>query len=519
MATASAERPAGRLTGARALWACGLALVSSAVLFSFGMGLTPVPGLIWWAPLPVLLLAPRVSTSRALLVAFVAYVASTAPSWGFYTRSSDTPLWPAGVLIILSFAWTFVLAVWTFRRLVTRGRILLAAFTAPALWVATLYLISVSNPMGIMGTLATTQAEVTPVMKLASVTGWFGVEFLVLFVPTALAAVLSPGVLTPVRVRAGVVSALVVALAMASGVLRPSQSGQDDHTRVAVVVHNHSGWGVDVTTAAGRRLVDAYADEVAALPADTEAAVLPEGAFLVDDRSVEVLTDRLARVTRERDLTLVVGFVRQSQGAKYNTALVIPPDGGRAVPYLKHHDTVSELGRELVHVPGTEARLGVEICADVNFADPSRDYAASGSKVMLIPASDNDENGWQHGRTALLRGAENGFAVAWAGRDGQPVIAQSNGRVLADGHTGGREPFTTLVADVPDGPGATLYTRFGDWFAWLMILVGLGGLVSSWLPGASRRSSGRTGQDGPAGAAVLSRTPAPDGGPGPWAGR
>lgn len=59
------------------------------------------------------------------------------------------------------------------------------------------------------------------------------------------------------------------------------------------------------------------------------------------------------------------------------------------------------------------------------------------------------------------------------------MIAESNGRVLAEGHTGGSVPFTTLVADVADGPGATLYTRFGDWFAWLTVLIALGGLAST----------------------------------------
>jgi apolipoprotein N-acyltransferase len=34
-----------------------------------------------------------------------------------------------------------------------------------------------------------------------------------------------------------------------------------------------------------------------------------------------------------------------------------------------------------------------------------------------------------------------------------------------------------VVADVPVGPGKTLYARFGDWFAWLCGLVALGGLV------------------------------------------
>lgn len=470
-----------RLSGAAAVWASVVTLVVSAVLFAFGTGLSPVSELAWVAPLPVLLLAPYVATRQALTVTALSYVLSTVGSWGFYAQSSDTPLWPAGVLIIVSFAGTLALSVWIFRRLLLRGLVLPAMLIAPAVWTAVLYLISVSNPMGIMGTLATTQADVPPVVKIASITGWSGVEYFVFLVPTAIATVLSPGVASAVRVRAGVVAVAVATLAMGVGPLVGSDAS-DGHTRqIAVIAHNDSPWGVDVTTADGRRLVESYAGEIADLPEGTETAVLPEGAFLVDDSSLTTLTRQLGSTARAHDVTIVVGYNRKSDGEKFDSARVIPADGGAPVTYLKQHDRVSQLGDDLTYQPGTERRVGVQICLDLNFSNPSRDYAQSGTRLMLVPASDNGANGWQHSRTALLRGVENGFAVAWADRNGQPMIANSNGRVLADAHTGGAHPFTTLVADVTDGPGATVYTRLGDWFAWLAVLLGSAGIAGSFL--------------------------------------
>lgn len=37
--------------------------------------------------------------------------------------------------------------------------------------------------------------------------------------------------------------------------------------------------------------------------------------------------------------------------------------------------------------------------------------------------------------------------------------------------------FTTVVADLPAGPGATPYTRLGDWFAWLCLVIAVVGVI------------------------------------------
>jgi apolipoprotein N-acyltransferase len=258
-----------------------------------------------------------------------------------------------------------------------------------------------------------------------------------------------------------------------------NESGTRPSQRVALVAHNHSGWGVDVATPVGHDLVAAYVDQIAALPDGVTTVVLPEGAFAVDDTSLATLVEPMTRIARARNVQIVVGFTRRAQGAKFQTALIIPP-GGDPVAYLKQHDRVSPPGHDLVFLPGTGARVGVEICADVTFPNPSRDYARSGARLMAIPASTEDANGWQLSRTGLLRAVENGFAMAWSARQGALIITDGMGRVLAEAQTGGAAPFTTATADVPTGPGATPYTHLGDWFAWLCLALTLGGLIASY---------------------------------------
>ncbi|MFB9688533.1 nitrilase-related carbon-nitrogen hydrolase [Amycolatopsis plumensis] len=449
-------------------WAAAATAVS-AVLFFFGTGLDPVPELAWVAPLPILLLAPRVPGAAAMTSAFLAYLAGSAGSWSYFWHSLSIPR-PAALGILGGSALVFALSTGLFRLLVRRGHGLTAALAAPALWTVVLYGVSLLNPTGVMDTLMTTQADRPTVLHLATVTGGWGVEFLVLFVPAAVAAALAPGL----RGRSRLVPVLALA-AIAGGLVywtTPPLTGPS--TRVALVAPGQSRWAADVATPDGQPLLRSFVDQLGRLPDGVQAVVLPEAAFAVDQTSRPRLVEAFSEVARTRKLTVVTGVIETTPEGRFNAALAIPPSG-TPVEYRKWHNGDSPnmaSGTQLAHFGGT----GLMVCMDVNFADPSGEYGQAGTGLVLIPASDEDVDGWAHSRTALIRGVENGFSVAWSATRGTPMLADARGHVLAEAHTGGR-PFTVVVADVPIGPGKTPYARFGDWFAWLCGLIALTGLA------------------------------------------
>lgn len=449
-------------------WAV-VATVASAVLFFFGTGLDPVPELAWVAPLPILLLAPRIHGGIALLCAFVAYLAGSAGSWSYFWHSLAVPR-PAALAILGGSALLFAFSTGLFRLLVRRGNRFLAALAAPALWTVVLYGVSLLNPTGLMDTLMTTQADRPAVLRLAAVTGGWGVEFLVLFVPAAVAAALSPGV----RGVARLTGLAAVAAALGALVFWGTPSASGPSTRVALVAPGQSRWAVDVATPDGQALIRSYVDRMSRLPDGVQAVVLPEAAFAVDQASRPRLVEAFAEVARTRDLDVVTGVLDTTPEGRFNAALAVPPSGA-PVEYRKWHNGDSPnlaSGTQLAHLAG----IGLMVCMDVNFADPGGKYGEAGTGLVLIPASDEDVDGWAHSRTALIRGVENGFSVAWSAARGTPMLADAQGHVLADAHTGGG-PFTVVVADVPIGPGKTPYARFGDWFAWLCGVVALIGIA------------------------------------------
>jgi apolipoprotein N-acyltransferase len=97
-----------------------------------------------------------------------------------------------------------------------------------------------------------------------------------------------------------------------------------------------------------------------------------------------------------------------------------------------------------------------------------RQYARDGASLLLVPAWDFGDDGWLHGRMAVMRGVESGFSIARAPKEGLLTLSDDRGRILAE-QSSGAAPFASVLAAIPIRSGVTLYARFGDWFAWLNI--------------------------------------------------
>ncbi|GAA3544905.1 apolipoprotein N-acyltransferase [Amycolatopsis ultiminotia] len=486
---------AGRCLG----WTLAATVVSG-VLFHFGLGFEPVAVLAWIAPLPVLLLAPRVGGWVASAAAFLGYFAGSAGSWSYFLNSLTIPL-PGALAILIGAPLLFAATVAFFRRLVRVGRPILATVATPALWTGVLYGVSLLSPVGVMGTFMTSQADHPDVLRIASVSGGWGIEYLVLLAPVAFAAAFAPGrrasanSATPqpaphasaqpagsppaprgvrTSARAGI---LVVTAAAAGGALMwgaAAPSGSANHVRIAVLARSQPHWAADPATGAGRQVLESYVDALAVLPPDVRIAVLPEGAFGSDRARLANITGPLSDLARAKRLHIVTGTIVQDPGRTYNTALDVPPTGP-IVEYHKWRTGTSPVtaGNDLAFLPGQH--IGLEVCMDVNGSSPTSDYAPAGAGLILIPASDEDVDGWQHSRTAVLRGVENGVSVAWSATRGAPTLSDATGHVLADTRTGST-PMATATADVPLGTGDTPYRHLHDWFAWLCGLTALPGL-------------------------------------------
>ncbi|MET8203173.1 nitrilase-related carbon-nitrogen hydrolase [Micromonospora taraxaci] len=465
-----------------------VAALLSGLLWLGGSGLHPVAALTWLAPIPLILTSLRVRPRTALGATASAWTIGQLGMVGYYLDTLRLPV-PvvAGVfgLGLIVAGGTVLLA----RELLLRGRTVTAVLTVPSLWVLGEYAASRLFPHGAWWSLAYTQADVRPVIQVTALTGVWGVTYLLVAVPIALAAVL--GGVRPTRVSRldGPRPALACLLALLVGTgtwstWSLSRAPQPSAPMtVGLVALRQSEDGLPIDESAGRDLLTRYGLRVEGLVGrGARVVVLPEKVFAVTDSTLPLLVDAL----RQAEARVVVGAVLRRAGTAYNVALVLDPSG-TVTTYAKQH-----------LVPGLEdwlrsgdetfvdGRLGVAICKDLDFPGLVRRYRAQGATMLLVPALDLNSDGWLHSRMALVRGVENGLTVVRAAGLGRVTVTDPSGRILGEATSDDAELLVTAASTTGWG---TAYSRTGDWFPGLclaLFVVAVGG--------ARRRSTVVTAQ-------------------------
>jgi apolipoprotein N-acyltransferase len=449
----------------------------SAVALFFGTGLRPCWPLVWLAPIPILIVAYEGSRTRAAILGFAAWFTGGLNLWSYLRGTLGVPL-PVVLVLIAVPAAAFALTLLLSRALLRRNAVLPAVLAVPALWVSFEYLLSRTSPHGTFGNLAYTQADALPVVQLASLTGVWGISFLLLLLPSAAAVAFHtrPSRRTAIRVMACV--GTIVALTVAWGAFR--LRFRPEGTRVDVALLATDGGASRLPSGDdGLRLVEDYANRVASHPPDgARILVLPEKIAQLDGPRMGRASVMLAAAAARARVTLVAGL-QQTAPEPRVLALVFAPDGRPLGTYAKHHllppfESENTPGRETLILDGPP-RWGVQICKDMDFPALSRRYAESGIGLLAVPAWDFVTDGWLHSRMAVMRGVEGGFWIARTARDGRLTVSDDRGRVVAEAASGAA--FGMLTATVQARDGGTIYNRFGDWFAWVGLLI-LGGCVA-----------------------------------------
>ncbi|MCW2142988.1 nitrilase-related carbon-nitrogen hydrolase [Actinoplanes cyaneus] len=437
------------------MWTIIAAVMSGALWFG-GTGLHPISALTWLAPLPLLLIAPRVRPRTMLAAVTAAWLVGQLNVISYYHGTLQLPLALVGGVMAFG-AGLAAGTVLGARFLLVRGRVMTAVLVAPALWVLGEYAVSRLLPNGAWWSLAYTQASVRPVIQLTALTGVWGVTYLLLAAPIALAAVS-----TFPRPAAACLLAFALAVATWSAVATTSPTARSQPLgSVGLVALEQPDDGMPIDQPEGRELLLRYAARAIGLAGrGARTIVLPEKVFGVSDATLPQLVDAFRPVGAR----VVVGAVLR----KHNVALVVEPSGALTT-YEKQHLIP---GLEEWLLPGRDDLIvggqdGVAICKDLDFPGLVRRYRSKGATTLLVPALDFRGDGWLHSRMALVRGVENGMTVVRAAGFGRLTVSDPTGRVLGEATAGDAE----LLVTVSPAARATLYSRAGDWFLILLVVL------------------------------------------------
>ncbi len=443
--------------------------IVSAVLIWFGTGLEPLWPLLWLAPFPPLLLCLCQPSWPGLVAMTLAWLIGTLSFWNYFRVLQTPPSAYLGIAGAICAVMTF--GAFLFRVLVRRGAVWSGLLAFPVTVVSFEYLRNISAPHGTAGSLAYTQLLFLPFLQLASITGPWGLTFLLMLFPASLAVAVHLRPAAPLQARrilAVSCTALVVVLIFGSIRLAIPQTGQ----RISVGLIAFDG---ETGIAAGSKANDLLghyaiaAEQLAARGA--QIIVLPEKLAAVAGGSGEEGNAALQRVADDTGVTIIAGEVLAEGPRHYNQARVFRTQT-QPLAYNKHHmlppfeDPLTP-GTTTLTFAGAAGAYGVAICKDMDFTPLPRDYGRSAAELMLVPAWDfNIDRAW-HGHIAIMRAVEDGFSLVRSARNGYLTVADNRGRILDEKRSDAQTPFSSLLADVPVHHSGTVYLLLGDWFAWV----------------------------------------------------
>ena len=308
-----------------------LAIAGSAVAFFFGTGLHPIWWLTWLAPLPALLIAPRVSRWKSFAVAFAAFTIGALNVWS-YDRIV-TPLWlTIFILIVPSLVFAFV--VLAHRRFILRGQTLRAVFALPVLWSAVEYLAEFHSVHSTWGNLAYTQMNCLPLIQIASITGIWSISFIVFLFPSTVAVLLAPGrraFAKPATPGLALAAAIFI-LVFGYGFYRLATTPQSPRVTVALIstdkhLSPHGPATVD--------LVRLYVAQIPPLATQgVKVIVLPEKIGHIQGDDLAQADAIFEQAARDNHVTIFVSFEHEPN---LHEARLYSPDGRLEGTYEKHH--------------------------------------------------------------------------------------------------------------------------------------------------------------------------------------
>lgn len=416
-----------------------------------------------------------------------------------------------GVLLLIATVWAAAngAVTWAINRLSLRS-IELACIGTPFLWVSLevfrTRLPEISFPWNLLGYPA---AANVALVQLTTLTGIYGLSFVVAAFNALLAWSDADTKHSP-KLRVGILvgAAVLVLVAMTAGP-RFVPKSVANHTARAVQLNfpEAQEYPNDWFAQHASDLDELQRFSLAPSANHPDLLVWPEAPapFSYQDSQFAHLTSSLATRFQHPFIVGVVEWKQESVSAggtshtimaPYNSALMLDGQGRREFSYDKVHlvpfgeyepfplihrvvtNVSSEVGgfRKGTHYSIGQFTngysFGVFICYEAIYPGEIRRFAANGAQLFVNISND----GWfghsaaaeQHLRMARVRAVENRRWIVRTTNSGITVSIDPYGRIF--------RPLPQDVRAAADLPydfrtDKTLYTRFGDWFAWLCVLV------------------------------------------------
>jgi apolipoprotein N-acyltransferase len=443
----------------------------------------------WLAPIFLIRFMHSRRTARGYLWILLALLISNWIAWGnLFDISSFSPLLTK-IIFIPIFALLYSIPYLIDRLLSQR----LPGFTATLVFPlsATVfdYLFTMTDPMGSWGLWANALHSSPVLMQMASVTGIYGLTFLMAWFASTAVWVWEQELAWAKIWRGVAIFGAFLALVVIYGSVRLSFFQPQAGT---VRVHQIMNSDEELVTMHDADMASLLATDPEAFESKTtmvhqkyiedtihearsgaQIVVWPEVAGIGDEESTTALLRRGKEVARQEGIYLVLPIYTVYPDPAVpvdNRMFIIDPTGEVVLEHEKYGCTAFDLNQiELTVFDTPYGKMSAVMCCDLDFPTVIRQAGRQGVDIFFAPSNEPIPSLVEmHVQQAPFRVIENGFSLIRPTNLGVSLYTDPYGHVLAMADER-LSSSNVMVVQVPTHGVKTIYNVVGDLFSWISI--------------------------------------------------
>lgn len=361
----------------------------------------------------------------------------------------------------------------------------------PLAGVTTEYLFSLVSPFGTWGSVAYSQYGNLPLIQIASITGIYGISFIVFWTYSVSAYLIKNKFdITKVKNTVSIYLCIILSIYFLGGI-RLTFSDVDSlptvkissisvpHSQLWTDIHNAAKHKDDDTESLRTKFKDIHEQLFKLTEREAQngsrIVIWHENNGLVLDSDYDEFIHQGQKLASKNNIYLLMTPtpINLAENTDKNQAVLIDNDGNICYEYNKYHIVPGDIDiagdGNIKYADTPYGRIGSAICFDGDFPSYIRQAGKNKIDILLMPSSDWKAIDPIHTEMCSFRGIENGCNTLRQVQKGFSLSADYLGRTISS-----MDYFNTddkvMVSHVPVKGTDTIYSHIGDTFSWICII-------------------------------------------------
>lgn len=363
-----------------------------------------------------------------------------------------------------------------------------ATLVFPLVYTSFDFLLNLFNPFGTLGVLGYSQFGFLPFAQLASVTGMWGLTFMITWFGSVIYWLIENKTNRKASLKGASVYFSILLAVIIYGIARLYLPSTAATVKIAGIhCHDKRIEGEQMNdrlenkdSTAFKKISDTIIqhlinETIKQSDAGAKIVVWSEISSKILKRDEDSLVTVFKQLARQQKIYLVTTpyeVTSATEGKPENKTLLFSPDGELVLTHYKYGGNFMEgtvQGNKEIKTIATEfGKLSAIICWDGDFPSIVKQVGRSGVSILFVPASDWEEIDPVHSIVAIFRGIENGCSVVRQTRNGLSVMSDPGGRVIAEMDHFKNSSWVN-TGNVPTKKWFAVYPIIGDLFGWLSL--------------------------------------------------